>query len=68
MIVLVALTTGLVFWICGWAFGLKAFDTFLVTALLTVTAATVRLYGPFVRQALGREPAEFEELGAGERI
>ena len=55
MIVLVALTTGLVFWIVAWAFGVKSFDAFMVAALLTVTAAAIRIVMPFVNQLLGRE-------------
>ena len=56
MSVLVALTVGLVFWISAWAFGIKAFDAFLVTALLVVSAAAVRMVTPFVRQLLRRAP------------
>lgn len=56
MSVLVALTVGLVFWITAWAFGIKAFDAFLVTMLLVVSAATVRIVSPFVKQLLRREP------------
>ena len=55
VIVLVALTTGLVFWIVAWSFGVKSFDGFMVAALLTVTAAGIRLVTPFVKQLLGRE-------------
>jgi hypothetical protein len=65
--VLLALTVGLVFWITAWAFGIKAFDAFLVTAALTVGAATVRIAAPFVKQFMGREPAAQTELGAPER-
>jgi hypothetical protein len=65
--VLVALTVGLVFWITAWAFGIKAFDAFLVTAALVITAATARLVAPFVNQLLGREGAASSELGAPER-
>jgi len=54
--VLVALTVGLVFWITAWAFGIKAFDAFLVTVLLVVTAAAVRMISPFMKQLLRREP------------
>jgi hypothetical protein len=57
MSVLVALTVGLVFWITAWAFGIKAFDAFLVTVLLVVSAAAMRAVMPFVRQLLRREPA-----------
>jgi hypothetical protein len=65
--VLVALTTGLVFLIVAWALGVKAFDAFLVTVALVVGAVTWRMFAPFVKQLLGREPAASEELGAAER-
>ena len=57
MSILVALTVGLVFWIVAWAFGIKAFDAFLVTMLLVVSAAAVRAVSPFVRQLLRRDAA-----------
>jgi hypothetical protein len=65
--VLVALTVGLVFWIAAWAFGIKAFDAFLVTIAVTLGAATARLMAPFVNQLLGREGAASTELGPPER-
>ena len=55
MIVLVALTVGLVFWIVAWSFGVKSFDAFMVVILLTVTAAAIRIVTPFLNQLLGRE-------------
>jgi hypothetical protein len=61
--ILIALTVGLVFWIVGWSFGIKAFDAFLVTTLLVVTAAAIRLATPFVKQLLGREAAPTTERG-----
>jgi hypothetical protein len=66
--VLVALTVGLVFWIVAWAFGIKAFDAFLVTVALTLGAATARIAAPYVNQFLGREPAARTELGPLERV
>jgi Mn2+/Fe2+ NRAMP family transporter len=63
--VLVVLTVGLVFWIVAWAFGAKAFDAFLVTMLLVVSAAAVRAVSPVVKQLLGRESAPPAERGAG---
>jgi hypothetical protein len=63
--VLVALTVGLVWWITAWAFGIKAFDAFLLTAALVVGAATFLMFKPFLDQMLGREIAEPEEQGAG---
>ena len=43
MAVLVALTVGLVWWITAWAFGIKAFDAFLLTAALVVGAAAFQI-------------------------
>ncbi len=65
MIVLVALTVGLVWWIAAWAFGIGAFDAFLLTAAMVVTAATVVLVRPFVDRMLGREAAPGEDQAAG---
>jgi hypothetical protein len=63
--VLVALTVGLVIWIVAWSFGIKAFDAFMVTVLLVVTAAAGKALSPFVKQLLGREAAPGTERGAG---
>jgi hypothetical protein len=65
MTVLVALTVGLVWWIAAWAFGIKAFDAFLLTAALVLSAAAYEITKPFIDQMLGREVAEPEEQGAG---
>jgi hypothetical protein len=65
MVVLLALTVGLVWWIVAWAFGVKAFDAFLLTAFLVVCAAGYQLAKPFIDQMLGREVPEPEEQGAG---
>jgi len=65
MAVFVALTVGLVWWIAAWAFGIKAFDAFLLTAFVVVAAAAFQMVKPFLNQALGRETAEPEEQGAG---
>lgn len=65
MAVLVALTVGLVWWIAAWAFGIKAFDAFLLTVALVVGVAAVQMVKPFLNQMLGREAAEPEEQGAG---
>jgi hypothetical protein len=64
VIVLVALTVGLVWWIAAWAFGIKAFDAFLLTTFMVVSAAAYMLIKPFLDQMLGREAASFEERGA----
>jgi uncharacterized integral membrane protein len=52
MSVLVALTVGLVFWIVAWSLGVKAFDAFMVTALLTLLAATARMVMPTIQKIL----------------
>jgi hypothetical protein len=65
MAVLVALVVGLVWWICAWAFGIKAVDAFLLTGALVVGAAAFQMVKPFLDQLLGREVAEPEEQGAG---
>ena len=65
MTVYVTLVIGLVWWIAAWAFGVKAFDAFLLTAFIVVCAATYQLMKPFVQRMLGREVAEPEEQGAG---
>jgi hypothetical protein len=65
MAVVVALLVGLVWWITAWAFGIKAFDAFLLTVALVVGAAAFQMVKPFLDQALGREVAEPEEQGAG---
>ena len=65
MPVLVALLIGLVWWITAWAFGVKAFDAFLLTVALVVGAAAFMMAKPFIDQLLGREVAEPEEQGAG---
>jgi hypothetical protein len=65
MAILVALVVGLVWWITAWAFGIKAFDAFMLTAFLVVCAAGYEMAKPFLNQLLGREAAPPEEQGAG---
>lgn len=52
MMVLVALTIGLVIWIVGWSLGIKPFDAFLITLALTLGAVTVRQMMPFLNKLL----------------
>ena len=63
MAVLVTFTVGLVWWVCAWAFGIKAFDAFLLTVFITLVAATFVIVKPFLDQLLRREPASLEERG-----
>ena len=58
MTVLIALTVGLVWWITAWAFGIKAFDAFLLTAALVVGAAAFEIAKPFLDRMLGRDVPE----------
>lgn len=46
MSVFVTFGIGLVFWLVAWAFGAKAFDAFLFTALITALAAGARIARP----------------------
>ena len=64
MIVYVTLVIGLVWWIAAWAFGIKAFDAFLLTAAMVVGAAAYVMVKPFLDRMLGREAAPVEEDGA----
>jgi hypothetical protein len=65
MSVLVTLTVGLVWWIVAWSFGIKAFDAFLLTAVMVVVAAALKMAKPHLDQLLGRETASTAERGAG---
>jgi hypothetical protein len=65
MIIMIALTVGLVWWIVAWAFGIKAFDAFLLTVAMVVAAAAYTIVRPFIDQLMGREAASIEEKGAG---
>jgi hypothetical protein len=53
--ILVAFTAGLVFWIAGWALGLKSFDAFMVTIAFVLVAVTARLAQPLIAQLTGRD-------------
>jgi hypothetical protein len=58
MAILVTLTVGLVWWIAAWAFGIKAFDAFLVTVAMVLVAYVAVAVKPYVGQMLGRGPAK----------
>jgi hypothetical protein len=64
MAVLIALLVGLVWWITAWAFGIKAFDAFLLTAALVVGAAAFEIAKPFLDRMRGREAPEPDEQSA----
>ena len=48
MVIVVATTIGLMIWIVLWAIGAKAFDTFMITVLIALVAATVRMLLPYL--------------------
>jgi hypothetical protein len=64
LIVYVTLAIGLVWWIAAWAFGIKAFDAFLLTAAMVVGAAAYTIVKPFLAQTLGREVETTEQEAA----
>jgi len=64
LIVYVTLVVGLVWWIAAWAFGIKAFDAFLLTAAMVVGAAAYTIVKPFLDQTLGREVDTTEQEAA----
>jgi hypothetical protein len=43
-----ATTFGLIIWIVLWAIGAKAFDAFMITVLIALVAATVRMIAPYL--------------------
>jgi hypothetical protein len=45
---LLTLIAGLVVWIVLWAIEVKAFDAFLITVVMVLIAATVRLISPYL--------------------
>jgi hypothetical protein len=64
VIVYITLIIGLVWWIAAWAFGIKAFDAFLLTAAVVVGAAAYVIVKPFLDRMLGRESAATEQEAA----
>jgi len=62
--VYITLVVGLVWWITAWAFGIKAFDAFLLTAAMVVGAAAYVIVKPFIDRMLGRETASIDQEGA----
>ena len=46
--VILASTFGLILWLVLWAIGVKAFDAFMLTVLIALVAATVRMIAPYL--------------------
>jgi hypothetical protein len=44
----VVTTIGLVIWLVMWALGIKAIDAFMITVLLVLVGATMRILAPFL--------------------
>jgi hypothetical protein len=60
--VYITLVVGLVWWITATAFGIKAFDAFLLTAAMVVGAAAYVIVKPFLDPMLARETGSFDEV------
>jgi hypothetical protein len=43
-----ATTAGLVLWIVLWAIGSKAIDAFMITTIIVLVGATVRMLAPYL--------------------
>lgn len=46
--IVVAATAGLIVWIVMWSLGAKAFDGFMITTVIVLLAATVKIVIPFL--------------------
>jgi hypothetical protein len=46
--VILASTFGLILWLVLWALGVKAFDAFMLTVLIAIVAATLRMIAPYL--------------------
>jgi hypothetical protein len=44
----VATTFGLVIWLVMWALGVKAIDAFMITVVVVLLGATVRIIAPYL--------------------
>jgi hypothetical protein len=64
VIIYVTLMVGLVWWLAAWAFGIKAFDAFLLTAAMVVGAAAYVIVKPFIDRMLGRQVPSADEEAA----
>jgi hypothetical protein len=53
---LLTTTAGLALWIVLWAIGVKAFDAFMITVLMIVVAAGVRVFSPYLPGNRSDEP------------
>jgi hypothetical protein len=43
-----AVTAGLIVWLVLWALGQKPIDAFLITVLISLVAATLRMLAPYL--------------------
>jgi hypothetical protein len=46
--VVVATTAGLIIWLVLWALGYKAIDAFMITIVIALVAATLRMLSPYL--------------------
>ena len=54
MVVLIALTVGLVWWVSAWSLGIKSFDAFMITGAIVVGAAAWYVAKPYFESFMGR--------------
>ena len=45
---ILATTFGLILWLVLWAIGAKAFDAFMLTVLIALVGATIRMLAPYL--------------------
>ncbi|UTI62442.1 hypothetical protein NBH00_13835 [Paraconexibacter antarcticus] len=55
--IVVASTVGLIVWIVLWSLGAKAFDGFMITTVIVLLAATVKMLIPFLPGNAGKSPS-----------
>ena len=53
--ILVAATTGMVFWVTAWAFGIKSFDAFMVATAIVLLAVAARFSAPLIAKLRGQD-------------
>ena len=63
MVILLAITAGLVFWVVAWSVGIKGFDAMMVTILIVLGACAWHVIRPFLP---GNRP-DPDEPGSGGR-
>jgi len=55
MVIFLSALTGLVLWIILWAIGVKGFDAFMLTMLITLIGVVVHVISPYLPGNRGEE-------------